>query len=52
MFFMLFLGLGIYQISSTNTRMNLSKYLLRTLFIKHMKVVGALVSPNGTTTNS
>ena len=30
--------------------MNFSKYLLRTLFIKHMKVVGALVSPKGITT--
>jgi hypothetical protein len=52
MFFVLFLGLGIYQDIINKYKENLSKYLLRTLFIKHMKVVGALVSPNGTTTNS
>jgi hypothetical protein len=35
-----------------NLKTVMSKNLLSTLFIKHMKVVGALVSPNGTTTNS
>jgi hypothetical protein len=38
--------------SSMKTSTNLSKNLLSTLFIKHMKVAGALVNPNGTTTNS
>ena len=30
---------------------NLSKYLLKTLFIKHIKVAGAFVSPNDITRN-
>jgi hypothetical protein len=52
MFFMLFFGLGIQKISSINTETNVSKYLLRTLFIKHMNVVGASVIPTGTTKNA
>jgi hypothetical protein len=38
--------------SSINMKIDVSKYLLRMLFIKHMNVVGALVIPNGTTTNA
>ena len=34
----------------TNT--NMSRNLWSTLFIKHIKVAGELVNPNGTTTNS
>ena len=39
------------RISSIKTIMNKSKYYLNTLFIKFMKVAGALVSPNDITTN-
>ena len=39
------------SISSIKKIMNKSKYWLNTLFIKSMKVVGALVSPNDITTN-
>jgi hypothetical protein len=34
---------------SIKTNINLSKYLLKALFIRNINVVGALVSPNGTT---
>jgi hypothetical protein len=40
------------KMSSTNTKTNLSKYLLSTLGIKYMNVAGAFVSPKGTTINS
>ena len=33
--------------SSRKTRTNLSKYLLKTLFIRHINVAGAFVRPNG-----
>jgi hypothetical protein len=38
--------------SSINTNTIVSRYLLKILFMRHMKVVGALVSPKGTTMNS
>ena len=37
--------------ASLNVTMNLSKYFLKTLFIKYMEVVRAFVIPNGMTTN-
>ena len=51
MFFMLFLILRINKNVIKEKRTNLSKYLLKTLFIRHINVVGAFVIPNGTTTN-
>ena len=49
---MFFLILRKVIISPRKIGTNLSKYLLRTLFIWHINVVGAFVRPNGTTTNS
>ena len=52
MLFMLYLILKIDKNVIKETRKNLSKYLLKTLFIRHINVVGAFVRPNGTATNS
>ena len=49
---MLFLILRIDKNVIKEEKKNLSKYLLKTLFIRHINVVGAFVRPNGTTTNS
>ena len=51
MFFMLFLILRINKNVIKENKTNLSKYLLKTLFIRHINVVGAFVRPNGTTRN-
>ena len=40
------------RISSIMTITNKSNYYLKTLFVKYMKVAGALVSPNDIITNS
>ena len=52
MFFMLFLILRINENVIKENKNEFSKYLLKTLFIRHINVAGAFVSPNGTTTNS
>ena len=52
MLFMLFLIIRIEENVIKVKRTNLSKYLLKTLFIRHINVAVAFVSPNGTTTKS
>ena len=52
MLFMLHLILRIKKNVIKETRTNLSKYLLKTLFIRHINVASAFVRPNGTATNS
>jgi hypothetical protein len=52
MFFIFFLGLGIYQDIINKYQEELTRIFAENTFIKHMKVAGALASPNDTTTNS
>ena len=42
---MLFLILGIYQVSSMNTTTNLSNSGIKTEFMRYMRNAGALVRP-------
>ena len=49
---MFFLAPIVMRISTIKTITNKSKYCLKTLLIKFMKVVGALVTPNDITINS
>ena len=44
--------LGVDQGIIQNTNTNLSKYLLKTLFMRHMNMAGALVSLKVATVNS
>ena len=52
MFHMFFLILRINKNAIKETRTNMSRYLLKTLFPRHINVAGAFVKPSGTTKNS
>ena len=52
MFHMFFLILITNKIPSRKTGTNLSRYLLKTLFMRYMNVAGAFVKPKGITKNS